>query len=96
MPFHCEPVFQSPPQFEQGPITREELNSAVKALRTGRAPGLDQVTAESLKLPELHEELLEVLNSVYLSGTVPPEWHLSPLIPFRRKEICPYITTTEA
>ena len=47
----------------------------MKALRTGHAPGLDQVTAESLKLPELREELLEVLNSVYLSGTVPPEWH---------------------
>ena len=73
VPFHCEPVFQLPPQFEQGPITSEELDSAVKALRTGHAPGLDQVIAESLKLPELHEELLEVLNSVYLSGTVPPE-----------------------
>ena len=57
----------------------------MKALRTGRAPGLDQVTAESLKLPELHEELLEVLNSVYLSGTVPPEWHLSALIPIPKK-----------
>ena len=85
VPFHCEPVFQTPPQFEQGPITSEELDSAVKALRTGRAPGLDQVTAESLKLPELHEELLEVLNSVYLSGTVPPEWHLSALIPIPKK-----------
>ena len=85
VPFHCEPMFQSPPQFEQGPITSEELDSAVKALRTGRAPGLDQVTAESLKLPELHEELLAVLNSVYLSGTVPPEWHLSALIPISKK-----------
>ena len=83
--FHCEPVFQSPPQFEQGPITSEELDSAVKALRAGRAPGLDQVTAESLKFPELHEELLEVLNSVYLSGRVPPEWHLSALIPIPKK-----------
>ena len=83
--FHCEPVFQSPPQFEQGLITSEELDSAVKALRAGRAPGLDQVTAESLKLPELHEELLEVLNSVYLSDRVPPEWHLSALIPIPKK-----------
>ena len=41
----------------------------MKALKAGRAPGLDQVTAESLKLPELHEELLEVLNDVYLSST---------------------------
>ena len=46
--FSCEPVFEVPPQFEQGPITIEELDSAVKALRTGRALGLDQVTAESL------------------------------------------------
>ena len=65
-PFHCKPVFQSPPQFEQDPITSEGLDSAVKALRTGRASGLNQVTAESLKLPELHEELLEVLNGVHL------------------------------
>lgn len=69
----------------QGTITSEELDSAVKALRTGRAPGLDQVTAESLKLPELREELLKVLNSVYLSGTVPPERHLSALIPIPKK-----------
>ena len=85
VPFRCDPVFQSPPQFEQGPITSEELDSAVKALKVGRAPGLDQVTAESLKLPELHEELLQLLNDVYLSGTVPPEWHLSALIPIPKK-----------
>ena len=48
VPLHCEPVFQSPPQFEKGPITSEELDSAVTALRTGRGPGMDQVTAESL------------------------------------------------
>ena len=62
-----------------------ELDSAVKVLKAGRAPGLDQVTAESLKLPELHEDLLKVLNDVYLSGTVPPEWHLSALISFQKK-----------
>ena len=83
--FRCDLVFQSPPQFEQGPITSEELDSAVKALKVGRAPGLDQVTAESLKMPELHEELLQLLNDVYLSGTVPPEWHLSALIPIPKK-----------
>ena len=83
--FSCEPVFEVPPQFEQGPITIEELDSAVKALRTGRAPGLDQVTVESLKLPELREELLEVLNAVYASGTVPEKWHLSALIPIPKK-----------
>ena len=65
MPFHCIPVFQSPPQFKQGPITSKGLDSAVKTLRTGGAPGLYQVTGESLKLPELHEELLEVLNGVH-------------------------------
>ena len=85
MPFRCELVLQSPPQFGQGPITSKELVLAVKALKAGHAPGLDQVTAESLKLPELHEELLEMLNDVYLSGTVPPEWHLSALIPNPKK-----------
>ena len=57
----------------------------MKALRTGRAPGLNQVTAESLNLPELREELLEVLNAIYASGTVPDEWHLSALIPIPKK-----------
>ena len=52
-----------------GPITIEQLDLAAKAPRTGCAPGLDQVTeAESLKLPELHAELLKVLNTVYV-------WH---------------------
>ena len=83
--FHCKPVFQSPPQFEQGPISSEELDSAVTALWTGHGPGWDQVTAESLKLPELHEELLEVLNGVHLSGSEPPEWHLSVLILILKK-----------
>ena len=76
---------ESPPQFEQGPITDKELELAVKVLKTGHAPGLDQVTAESLKLPVLHEELLEVLNVVYLSGAVPQEWHLSALIPIPKR-----------
>ena len=83
--FSWEPVFEVSPQFEQDPITIEELDSAVKALRTGRATGLDQVTAESLKLPELREELLEVLNAVYASGRVSEEWHLSALIPIPKK-----------
>ena len=52
-----------------------------EALRTGHALGLDQVMAESVKLPELREELLEVLNAVYVSDTVPEEWHLPALIP---------------
>ena len=63
----------------QGQI--KELDLLVKALRTGHALGLDQVTAKSLKLPELREELLKVLGSVYVSGTVPEEWHLSALNP---------------
>ena len=69
IPFSCEPVFKSLPQFVHGPITIEQLDLAAKAPRTGCAPGLDQVTeAESLKLPELHAELLKVLNTVYV-------WH---------------------
>ena len=46
----------------------------MSALRSDRAPGLDYVTAES---PELHEEMLKVLNAVYVSSTMPQEWHLS-------------------
>ena len=37
--------------------------------------------AESVKLPELREELLEVLNAVYVSDTVSEEWQLPALIP---------------
>ena len=40
------------------------------------------MTAES---PELHEELLEVLNAVYVSSTIPQEWHLSALVPTPKK-----------
>ena len=65
----------------QGQITIKELDISVKALRIGRTPGLDQVTANSLKLPESREELLKVLGSIYVSGTVPAEWHLSALNP---------------
>lgn len=39
--------------------------------------------AESVKLPELREELIKVLNAIYESGTVPEEWHLPALIPIR-------------
>ena len=57
------------------------LDLAVKALRTGRAPGLVEVTAELLKLPKLREELLKVLNAVYVSGTVPEKMALERLDP---------------
>ena len=61
------------------------LKSAVKSLSNGKAPGIDGMVNELLKLEALHPLILEIINRTYAEKSVPTEWLLSVLIPIYKK-----------
>ena len=71
--------------FRTGEFTTEELDTALSALSSDKAAGVDEVVNEILRRPELSECILEILNMCYLSKAVPNEWHISLLIPVFKK-----------
>ena len=62
-----------------------ELKDAIKALGNGKAPGIDDMTNEVLKLEELHPIILQIINKTYETKEVPEEWLMSVLIPIYKK-----------
>ena len=64
-------------------ITVSEVRCAIRNLKTGKAPGVDLITAELLKTlldedeeedPPMLTELVRILNRVLDLGKVPKEW----------------------
>ena len=62
-----------------------ELKLAIKALSNGKAPGVDSITNELLKLEDLHPIILQIINKIYEAKEVPTEWLISVLIPIYKK-----------
>ena len=57
-------------------LTIQEIVSALKALRNGKAPGADQITAEMLKadLEQTSLELQIIFDLIWEKETVPAQW----------------------
>ena len=53
-----------------------EIETAMKQMKTNKAPGLDSLPLELWKLPKCKETLLTFCNAT-LDGARPPEWGLS-------------------
>ena len=64
------------------PITMEEVQNMVANLKTGKAPGLDMISAELLK--NLHYKLyivfVRLFNRVFQSGDFPEEWAIGIIV----------------
>ena len=71
--------------YNTDPFSTSELKSAVKSLSNGKAPGIDGMVNELLKLEDLHPLILEIINRTYEAKSVPTEWLLSVLIPIYKK-----------
>ena len=61
-------------------ILQYEVDSAVRNLKNGKAPGLDGLPPEFLKLPKVKSSLLNFCN-----GKRPKEWGSSGLTPIPKK-----------
>ena len=71
--------------FKTDLFTMDELRIAVSSLENGKAPGIDGLINEILKLTDFHPILLEIINKAYVTKSVPLEWLMSVLIPVFKK-----------
>ena len=59
-------------------ITKKEVADAINDLKCNKASGVDNVSTEILKCPDLLALAWKFLSYLYKSKTVPEEWSLSP------------------
>ena len=66
------------------PLTLDELELALRKIKTGKAAGIDLVSNEMLKQlsPLAKEKLLTLFNKSWIKGICPGKWRLGEIIPF--------------
>ena len=69
------------------PFSRRELLLAIRKLRKGRCPGVDQVTNDMLHQlsPSAERHLLTVLNWSWRAGEVPASWRAAEIVAIPKK-----------
>ena len=69
------------------PFSRRELLLAIRKLRKGRSPGIDQVTNDMLHQlsPTAERHLLAVLNWSWRTGEVPASWRAAEIVAIPKK-----------
>lgn len=65
----------------------EELSTSLDKAKSGKAPGLDGLTAETLKHggPRILQTLLSIINSVFEQQNPPDQWRQSVINPIPKK-----------
>ena len=79
-----EKVFDISTDIPTGPLSQAEVDMAVKAIKNGKAPGLDGLPPEFWKLTKVRKHLRTFCNQTYF-GNRPAEWGFSGLIPVPKK-----------
>ena len=72
------------PNIPTGKFSQAEVNIAIKQMKLGKAPGLDNIPIEVWRLPKLKKYLTRFCNAT-LEGNRPPEWGLSGIVPVPKK-----------
>jgi hypothetical protein len=95
---HVPPTFETPPRAptaEQeaagaAPFTTQELLEAISQLKTGKATGPDEVSAEMIKfLEDRHQlSLLQVLNTIWLQQEPPQQFMKAWVVMIHKKGDC--------
>ena len=79
-----EQVFDISPDILCGTFSQAEVDTAVRQMKNGKAPGLDGLPSEFWKLPNVKKRLRSFCNSTY-EGNRPPEWGISGINPIPKK-----------
>ena len=68
-------------------MTEDEVRQAIRRLKPGKSPGLDQVLGEFLKAAEIQivPFLTKLFNRIYDSGQYPESWTKSVIVPLLKK-----------
>ena len=74
------------------PFTVEECQRALHHIKSGKAPGLDDIPSEVYKIlsetvghSPMADSFLAFLNGVYLSGRIPADWETNIIVPIFKK-----------
>ena len=69
------------------PLTEEEIRVAISHLKNGRAPGLDEISAEMLKVGgDESVQCLKLLSDcIWREETIPNDWKSQLLIPLHKR-----------
>ena len=73
--------------FSDGEPTISKLKSAIKSLKNGKAPGIDQVTAEMIKAggDTLLQRLHSLLKLIWHTERIPSAWKKAIIVPILKK-----------
>ena len=82
-----EEIDLPPPEIEESPIIRSEIEEALKRLKCNKAPGTDNIPAELLKSggDKMIEMLLKICNTTFKTGEWTTKWTESIVIPLPKK-----------
>ena len=72
------------PHIKSGEFSQAEVNTAVKQMKSGKAPGLDGLLPEFWKLSKVKKHLRKFCNATF-KGNRPKEWGLSSITPLPKK-----------
>lgn len=80
------PIYQTAEIATEKP-TLEEVTKAIQRLKNNKAPGIDAIPAECLKLggPVLYQKIHELIVLIWDSETLPESWKQSVIIPLHKK-----------
>lgn len=78
---------ESNPDNEDAPILREEFNQVLKSMKTRKAPGVDNVSAELIQNAgiKIQSELFKLVNAIYITGEVPEDLKKNIIITLPKK-----------
>jgi len=72
-------------KYNTSKFTISELSLCIESLNNNKATGVDNISAEVLKVKEIHPILLAIFNHLFVKGVALNDWHLSLLIPVFKK-----------
>lgn len=83
-----KPLSEDHKAMMEAPITADELARAISHMKANKAPGPDGYPAEFYKAfaPTLIPAMLKIFNSIMETGTLPPSWKDSLLIPILKPD----------
>ena len=77
-------MFDTFSEIKCGEFSQAEVDTAVRQMKNGKAPGLDGLPVEFWKLPKVKKSLKMFCNNTY-NGNRPKEWGVSGLTPIPKK-----------
>ena len=67
------------------PLSDDELRTVLRAIKSSKSPGLDNIPPAVWKISSLHTDLLGFCNDALINGKLLEAWKTASIIPFPKK-----------